>query len=88
MREEEESRLSTDLEELHNVLLDLKKIYLRQTSLLWNFWRGILYGFGFVIGSAILTTFLVVVLTHLGIRDDSAIGRLIDNIVSSLSKSR
>ncbi|HOX40609.1 MAG TPA: DUF5665 domain-containing protein [bacterium] len=66
MSEDIESEFHKNLKELHSVLLDMKKYQEKQSSLKWNFWRGIAYGLGFFIGSALLTTILVYILRSIG----------------------
>ena len=78
-----ESLLNQDLRELHSVLADLKKIEQKQTSLRWNFWRGVFYGFGAFIGSVVLTAAVVYFLTHISIDGSTVVGRFINNLIQS-----
>lgn len=48
-------------------------------SLSWNFWRGVIYGFGFFIGSAILAAVLIYVLSK--IQGWAYIGDVIKQII-------
>jgi hypothetical protein len=83
-----EELLRDDLKQLQNILDDLNKYQKRQASLRWNFWRGVFYGFGFFIGSVLLTAALVYVLGHLGTDGNSVFGRFIENIVETVEKAR
>jgi len=53
-----------------------------------NLVRGIFYGFGFFIGSAILAAALIYVLSHLGIDGNNFFSRAIKGIVEAADKYR
>ena len=83
--EENVDALSVDLRELHDVLHELTDSQKKQANLWWNFWHGVVYGFGVFIGSAILATLLIYLITNLGIKDNSVIGHVIQKIVDAAS---
>ena len=51
----------------------------RLASLRYSFWRGVFYGFGFFIGSAILATVIISLLSQFGA--DSFLGRILNRII-------
>jgi len=53
-----------------------------------NLVRGIFYGFGFFIGSAILAAALIYILSNLGIDGDNFFSRAIKGIVEAADKYR
>jgi len=79
--------LSQDLRELHEVLQELNRNQSKQSNLFWNFWRGVVYGFGVFIGSAILATLLIYLVTSLGFNNDSVIGHFIQSIIDTASRN-
>lgn len=52
-------------EELIYHIKKLEKYEGKLSSLWWNFWRGIVYGLGFFIGSALLAAVLIYVLSKI-----------------------
>jgi len=88
MIESNEKMLSQDLRELHDTISELRDFQRKQSSLTWNFWRGIFYGFGFFIGSALIAAGLLYVLSHLGTDSNSFFSRFIRNIVEIVEKKR
>lgn len=86
MNDNDQKMLSQDLHELHDVISSIKEYQRKQSSLTWNFWRGVIYGFGFFIGSALLAAALIYILTKVG--NDSFFGRFIQNIVNIVEKKR
>jgi len=86
MNDNSEKMLSEDLRDLHDVLSELKLYWKKQSSLRWNFFRGILYGFGFFVGSALIAAGLLYLLSNLGADSNSFFGRLIQNIVDIVEK--
>lgn len=88
MEPNSEKMLSEDLRDLHVVLTEVKMYWKKQSSLRWNFIRGILYGFGFFIGSAVVAATLVYILGHLGLRQESFMGGLIEKIVNIVDNTR
>jgi hypothetical protein len=88
MDQNSEKLLSDDLRDLHEVLSELKHYWKKQSSLRWNFLRGILYGFGFFIGSAIIAAGVVYFLTHLGLDGNSFLGGLIEKIVNIVDSTK
>jgi len=52
-------------EELKKTLLDMAKSQKKAASLWWNFLRGVFYGLGFFIGSAILAAAIIYILSKL-----------------------
>ena len=62
MNENNEQKIAlTKLADAVKLLGDNQK---KEFSLRWNFWRGVFYGFGFFIGSAILAAILIYILTR------------------------
>ncbi|MBU1092107.1 hypothetical protein KJ836_00260 [Patescibacteria group bacterium] len=54
------------MKDLHDQKLDeLIRLQDKQTSLRWNFYRGIFYGFGFFIGSVLLISIVVYILSSI-----------------------
>lgn len=86
MDKESEELLIKELKELRTVLIKVQEYWRKQSSLRWNFFRGILYGLGFFFGSAIIATALVYTLSHLGISGESAFGRMIQKIVETFNQ--
>lgn len=80
--------LKEDLHELHLILDDMRKYQQKQSSLRWNFWRGVFYGFGFFIGSAILVSALAYVLKHIGADGNTTFGRIIKDVVELFQSTR
>lgn len=80
--------LQDELRELRSVILQLNKLQKRQISLTWNFWRGVLYGFGFFIGSAILATIIIYILSHLQINENTVFGNFIENILKLFERAK
>jgi len=87
MDKESESLLLKELKDLRVAMIDMGKYWKRQTSLRWNFVRGVIYGLGFFIGSALLTASIIYILTQLA-GTDSNFGRLLENIVELNQKTR
>jgi uncharacterized membrane protein len=85
-QQESDKLLIKELNELRTVLDDVKKYWKMQTSMRWNFLRGIVYGLGFFFGSAIIATTLIYLLSHLGINGESSLGRMIEKIVESYNQ--
>ena len=52
-------------DELKFYIKRLAKYERKLSSLSWNFWRGVVYGLGFFIGSAILAAVLIYVLSRI-----------------------
>jgi hypothetical protein len=73
-------------EELRKSIIVLTKYERKLSSLHHSFWRGVFYGFGFFIGSAILAGLFIWVLSHIG--GDTYFGRLIERIVDIVDKTR
>ncbi|MEI7792515.1 MAG: hypothetical protein WCI57_03480 [Candidatus Berkelbacteria bacterium] len=86
MEKESEELLIKELKELRVVLTKVQEYWRKQASLRWNFYRGILYGLGFFIGSAIIATGLIYLMSHLGISGESAFGRMIQKIVENFNQ--
>jgi hypothetical protein len=86
MDQESEKMLSADLRDLHEVLNEVKHYWKKQSSLKWNFLKGIIYGFGFFIGSAVIVGFLLYLLTRLNISSDSLLGRFIRDFIDIIQK--
>jgi hypothetical protein len=86
MDPESEKMLSKELRELQEVLIEVKHYWRKQSSLRWNFVKGIIYGFGFFIGSAVIVGFLLYLLTHLNISSDSLLGRFIQDFIEIMKK--
>lgn len=72
--------------ELINAIKNLSNYEKKISSLRWNFFRGIIYGFGFFIGSAILAAMMILILSR--INTDSFIGRAIQRIVEVAEEQR
>jgi len=85
-QQESDKLLIKELNELRTVLDDVKKYWKMQTSMRWNFLRGIMYGLGFFFGSAIIATAVIYILSHLGINSESSFGRMIQKIVESYNQ--
>ncbi|MFA4995571.1 MAG: DUF5665 domain-containing protein [Patescibacteria group bacterium] len=75
-----------DDQELKKALVDMAKAQKKSASLWLTFWRGVLYGLGFFIGSAILATVVIYILSKL--EGWGTIGNFIHNIVDNASKSK
>ncbi len=56
------------------------------SSLSWNFWRGVVYGLGFFIGSAILAALLIYILS--GIEGWGNIGKFVHDIIQILKNNQ
>lgn len=64
----------------------LTKAVSRSNNLWWAFFRGIFYGLGFFIGSAVLAAALIYVLSRL--QDWAYIGDLIEKILNIAGKTQ
>lgn len=51
-------------EDLQKLVKSLVRYEHKLTSLSWNFWRGIVYGLGFFIGSAMIAAILIYILSR------------------------
>jgi len=58
----------------------------RSNNLWWAFFRGIFYGFGFFIGSAVLATIFIYIFS--GLKSWAYIGDLIEQIINIASKTQ
>lgn len=67
---------------LEEAIEDLASANRKQASLWLTFWRGVLYGFGFFVGSALLAAALVYILTLM--KSWGAIGNLLAQIADSI----
>ena len=83
MDQNSDKLLSEDLRDLHEVLTEVKMYWKKQSSLRWNFLRGILYGFGFFVGSALIAAGIIYALAHLGLDSNSFLGGFIEKIVNN-----
>lgn len=72
--------------DLQESIENLAKYEKKLSNLSWNFWRGVIYGFGFFIGSAILAALLIYILSRL--ENGSTIGTFIHNIIESAKKTQ
>ncbi len=52
-------------EDLHKLVKSLVRYEHKLTSLSWNFWRGVVYGLGFFIGSAIVAAIFVYIVSRI-----------------------
>lgn len=68
--------------EFSELVKQLVKYEKRISSLAWNFWRGIVYGLGFFIGSALLAAFIIYLLGR--IEGGSVVGRYLHDFVEIL----
>jgi hypothetical protein len=68
--------------EFTELVKQLVKYERRLSSLAWNFWRGIVYGLGFFIGSALLAALIIYILGR--VEDGSAVGRYLQDFVEIL----
>ncbi|MEI8143418.1 MAG: DUF5665 domain-containing protein [Candidatus Berkelbacteria bacterium] len=80
--------MQDELRELRSVIHQLNKNEKRQLSLSWHFWRGIFYGFGFFVGSAILATIIVYSLSHLQINENTVIGNFFENVLRLFERAK
>ena len=80
------SLLNEDLQDLHEVLEKLKDYQKKQSSLRWNFWRGVFYGFGFFVGTSILVSLLVYGLNHIGADGNTWLGRVLKEVIELFQK--
>lgn len=88
MNLDSEKQLSDDLRDMHEVLTELKVYWKKQSSLRWNFMRGILYGFGFFIGSVLIAAVLIYLMSHIGVDSNSILGRIINGIMDFVENKR
>lgn len=72
-------------EEFSKLVKQLVKYEKRISSLWWNFWRGIVYGLGFFIGSAILAAILIYVLGQ--VEGQGFIGRNFKDIIEIIKNT-
>jgi len=82
------SLFNSDIDQLYRVLVQIRDIEKRMVSLRWNFWRGVVYGLGFFVGSVLLTALLVYGLSNLNLNGDSSFGRFIQNIAEQVQQFR
>lgn len=75
-----------DDQELKKALVDMAKAQKKLSSLWLTFCRGVFYGLGFFIGSAILATVVIYILSKL--EGWGTIGSFIQNIVDNASKTK
>ena len=59
----------------------------KSNSLGWNFLKGISYGFGFFVGSAILVSILVYCLAFLKIDGNTFSGKVIQKVISTAQQA-
>lgn len=72
-----------DKNNLEKSIRELTVYEKRISSVGWTFVRGITYGLGFFIGSAMLTTVLIYILSKF--QGVSGIGKLIQQIINSIN---
>lgn len=75
-------------QELKSALIEMAKSQKRSVSLSANFWRGVVYGFGFFIGSAILAASLLYLLSHIGLEGNNFFSKAVKNVVEAVDKYR
>lgn len=88
MDQDSEKLLIKELKDLKVVLTEVKIYWKKQSSLRWNFLRGILYGFGFFIGATLIAAVFLFALTHLSINSNSAAGKIIQAIINFAESKR
>lgn len=76
--------MTTD-DEIKFYIKRLARYERKLSSLSWNFWRGVVYGLGFFIGSAILAAVLIYILSKVEIR---WAGQYVDDIIEILKNNR
>lgn len=72
--------------ELEKSLTKLEEAINKQNSFRSSFWRGVFNGFGFFVGSAILTAVLILILAKLP--DTNPIGHFLHSIVDVVNENR
>ncbi|MEK9156332.1 MAG: DUF5665 domain-containing protein [Patescibacteria group bacterium] len=73
-------------EDIIKAIRDLTEQNKRLASLKWNFWRGIVYGFGFSIGSILLVALFLWVLSLFD--TIPVIGRFISTIIETVKRGQ
>lgn len=71
----------TETDELNESIKVLTKYEKKLASTKWAFWRGVVYGFGFFIGSAILTGALFYIVEKISANGNSVLTEIIKKIV-------
>jgi hypothetical protein len=73
-------------EELVKHIKFLEKYERKLSSLWWNFWRGIVYGLGFFIGSALLAAVIIYIMSK--ISGWAYIGHYVHEIIQIVNKNQ
>lgn len=73
-------------DEFSKLVGQLVKYERKLSSLSWNFWRGVVYGLGFFIGSAILAAVLIYVLGR--VEGNGFIGRNFHDIIEIIKNTK
>jgi len=73
-------------QELKKALVDMAKAQKKSNSLFLIFWKGVVNGLGFFIGSAILAAVLIYILSK--VEGWSTIGRFIKQIIEMSQKTK
>ena len=73
-------------QELKRAITNLTNYEKKLSSLRWAFFRGIIYGLGFFIGSAILAAVLILIMSR--INTNSFFGKAIKNVVDVIEEQR
>ncbi len=83
----ENNEIKSETKELAAALHSLAKYKKREISLSWNFWRGVFYGFGLFVGSALLAAILIYVLAALAAGDNN-VAHFFRNIYEGITNFR
>lgn len=75
-------------QEIKKVLAQMVEAQKKSNSLRLTFWRGVFYGFGVFVGSAVLVALLIYVLTRLNVDGNTFLGKIIHKILEIVSKSK
>jgi|GEM_PF-1260525 len=80
-QENNETLFRKDLEDFRTIIAEIRIYQKKQASLKWNFWRGVFYGFGFFVGSALIATALVYILDKISVNGNGFFTEIIRKIV-------
>jgi hypothetical protein len=75
-------------EESKELIRELTIAQRRVMRLSGVFWRGVFYGLGFFVGSALLAAVLILILTHISVDGNTFFGKLIQFIVNAISHAK
>lgn len=78
----------TETNELNESIKTLTKYEKKLASMKWAFWRGVVYGFGFFVGSVILVTALLYVLNKIQPNSNNFLSNFIQKVVETAQSSR